>query len=100
MAAIRALEARSLEFMQEKEEKKRLEQVCHFDQLYAISIDCNSLRHSSHCVLDLHCLADIDADESDDSGRFEVTWRRERAWKPAGQRGEERGTRAPLVDFV
>lgn len=27
MAAIKALEARSLEFMQEKEEKKRLEQV-------------------------------------------------------------------------
>ena len=30
MAAIRALEARSLEFMQEKEEKKRLEQVLFF----------------------------------------------------------------------
>jgi hypothetical protein len=34
MAAIRALEARSLEFMNEKEEKKLLEQVNYYIYIY------------------------------------------------------------------
>lgn len=72
MAAIRALEARSLEFMHEKEEKKRLEQRIAMLMGQMIRGERNPGDHSNGviihscdvvCLIDTYTLIDGDANE-------------------------------------